>query len=64
MSTVYLPSTSPSGIIALSCVLPVLGIAAVGLRFMLRKRQGVPRGMDDWIMLPALVSQFQSSQQL
>lgn len=53
-------STSPSGLTAMSCVLPVLSIGAVGLRFWLRGRQKVHLEFDDWLMLPALVSPYSS----
>ena len=49
------PSTSPSGLVALSTVVPILCIAAVGLRFQLRRKQTQSVQIDDWIMLPALV---------
>lgn len=49
-------STSPSGLIAMSCTLPILSIAAIGLRFWLRGRQKSQLKLDDWLMLPALVS--------
>ena len=49
-------STSPSGLIAMSCVLPILCIVAVGLRFWLRGRQKSQLKIDDWLMVPGLVS--------
>lgn len=53
-------STSPSGLIAMSCVLPILSIVAVGLRFWLRGRQKSQLKLDNWLMLPALVSAHSS----
>lgn len=44
----------------MSCVLPVLSIAAVGLRFWVRGRQKSQLKLDDWLMLPALVSPHSS----
>lgn len=38
----------------MSCILPVLSIAAVGLRFWVRNRQKPELKLDDWLMLPAL----------
>lgn len=49
-------TTSLSGLIAMSCVLPILCIVAVGLRFWLRGRQKSQLKVDDWLMVPALVS--------
>ena len=49
-------TTSPPGLIALSCVLPVLSAVTVGLRFWLHARQQSRLKFDDWLMLPALVS--------
>ena len=40
----------------MSCVLPILSIVAVGLRFWLRGRQKSQLKLDDWLMLPSLVS--------
>ena len=54
-------SNSPSGLIAMSCVLPALSTAAVGLRFWLRGRQKSQLKIDDWLMVPALVRQPSSS---
>ena len=50
------PSTSPSGLLALSTVVPSICVAIVALRFELRRTQKSPIKADDWIMLPALVS--------
>ena len=44
----------------MSCVLPLLSIAAVGLRFWLRGRQKSQLKIDDWLMVPALVRQHSS----
>ena len=49
------PATSPSGLIAMSCVLPILSIAAISLRFWLRGGQTSQLRIDDWLMIPALV---------
>ncbi|KAF7889887.1 uncharacterized protein EAF02_002302 [Botrytis sinoallii] len=48
-------STSPQGVIACNTILPVLGIAAVGLRFYVRSQQKVALKIDDWLQIPALV---------
>lgn len=40
----------------MSCVLPILSIVAVGLRFWLRGRQKSQLKLDDWFMLPSLVN--------
>lgn len=42
----------------MSCVLPVPLMLAVGLRFWLRSTQKLSLKVDDWLMIPALVSQF------
>jgi hypothetical protein len=47
---------SPSEIIAASTVLPVLGIIVVGLRFQARVQDKVKIGIDDWLIVPGLVS--------
>lgn len=51
-------TTSPSGLVALSCTLPIICIFAICLRFWLRNRQKSPLRADDWLMLPALVSEI------
>lgn len=48
-------TTSPIGLIALSTILPALGIIATALRFHLRRRQKVLILANDWMVLPALV---------
>lgn len=42
-------------VIAIGVLFPLLGIAAVGLRFCYRTRQPVGLGLDDWLCVPALV---------
>ena len=54
-SVLSIDYASPNDILAASTVLPVLCIIAVLLRFYVRVwwRQGI--GMDDWLLVPALV---------
>ena len=49
-------SYTPDLFIAAGAVLPPLCAAAVGLRFYTRLHYGMKLGMDDWLVLPALVS--------
>ena len=44
-----------SSLLAVGVLFPVLGAAAVGLRFWCRARRGVALEMDDWLCVPALV---------
>lgn len=45
----------PAETIAIRSVLPIVCIAVVGLRFYTRKRQAIPPGIDDWLILGGLV---------
>ncbi|KAI4121453.1 MAG: hypothetical protein LQ338_006351 [Usnochroma carphineum] len=47
--------TSPSAVIAVGVVMPVLGIATVGLRFYTRQKMRNQILIDDWLLLPALL---------
>ena len=44
------------GVIAASIVLPLCATVAVGLRFYARHVKGLPRGIDDWAVVPCTVS--------
>ena len=50
--------TSPSGVIAISAILPAIGIVAVALRFYTRYQQKTSLAIDDWLTLPALVCEI------
>ena len=41
-------------------ILPVLCIAIVSARFIVRRQQHVKLGVDDWLTLPALVRSISS----
>ena len=49
------PYVTPWEIYGASVLLPFLGIVFVLLRFYARKLQKKSIGIDDWLMLPALV---------
>lgn len=49
------PYVTPGEIYSASIVLPILGIVFVLLRFYARVVQKKSAGIDDWLMLPALV---------
>ncbi|MCJ1312724.1 hypothetical protein MMC25_006400 [Agyrium rufum] len=45
---------NPSSLIAISVVLPTLGLLAVGLRFYARSQQTAKLMLDDWLTVPAV----------
>ena len=48
-----------NALIGTNCVLPILAVASVVLRFVARKRKSVPIGIDDWlVVLGAVRSHF------
>lgn len=47
--------TSPSVLVAVGVIMPVLGIVTVGLRFYTRKKMRCPISVNDWLLIPALV---------
>ena len=47
-----------SQVIAAAALLPFLGIVLVGLRFYSRIKNKAGLGVDDWLIVPALVSQY------
>ena len=47
---------TPAAVIVVSVLFPVLGIATVFLRFYTRRTQKIGLGVDDWLILPALVT--------
>ena len=49
------PYVTPAETYAVSIILPSLGVMFVILRFYARVRQKCSIGIDDWMMLPALV---------
>ena len=49
-----LPYTTPGLVYSASIVLPVLGLVLVGMRLRWRVKQR-DLGIDDWLILPALV---------
>ena len=51
-----IPTPSPRSIIASSATLSSLCIVAVSMRFWARSLQRAKLSVDDWLMLPALVS--------
>ncbi len=46
---------TPSAVILIGVLFPVLGSVAVSLRFYTRHSQKAEIGIDDWLILPALV---------
>ena len=50
-----IPFVSPGEVLAAGITIPLVGIAAVGLRFWLRARQRAGIGADDYLILLALV---------
>lgn len=54
-SLLSVPYVTPGAMYAVSIVLPFLGIVFVLLRFYARALQKKPSGLDDWLMLLALV---------
>lgn len=47
--------TQPQSLLVLSLTLLALDLIAVALRFTTRYIQRQPLGIDDWLMLPAMV---------
>ena len=47
---------TPSLVIPVASVFPLLCTIIVGLRFYTRRLQGARTRIDDWLVLPALVS--------
>lgn len=54
-SGLSVPYVTPGETYAACVVLPCLGILFVALRFYTRALQKNSTGIDDWLMLPALV---------
>jgi len=48
------PSTDQ--LIAAAVILPVMGLVTVSLRYFARFSRKVSFGVDDWLLIPALVS--------
>ena len=46
---------TPAAVIAVSVILPTLAATAVASRFVVRSRQASGYGIDDWLILAALV---------
>ncbi|TGO33320.1 hypothetical protein BHYA_0252g00010 [Botrytis hyacinthi] len=46
--------SNPAAIIAISILFPILGLAAVSLRFYTRVNARIRLGIDDWLTVPAL----------
>jgi len=46
---------TPAAVIVVSVLFPVLGMIAVFLRFYTRSMQKAGFGIDDWLIIPALV---------
>lgn len=55
VTSLCVPYATSGQIYAASIVLPVLGIVFVFLRLYSRVLQKISVGIDDWLMLPALV---------
>lgn len=55
VSELFVPYVTSEEIYAVSIILPLLGIIFVLLRFYARILQKTPTGIDDWLLLPALV---------
>ena len=54
-SELVVPYATPGGTYTVSILLPILGIIIVGPRIYTRVLQRASLGVDDWLMLPALV---------
>lgn len=48
----------PGHFVAATASLMILDVLVVGLRFWTRHRERLPRKLDDWLMIPALVILF------
>ena len=55
------PYSTPGDTYAVAILLPLLGIIFVTLRIYCRLLQKTGLGIDDWLMLPALVRTFGST---
>lgn len=53
---VFIGYPSPGDLLAAAIVLPLVGIATISLRYFVRYTRRVPLGVDDWLLIPALVS--------
>ena len=49
------PYASPEGIYVAAILLPIIDLILVGLRMYARTLQRTSIGVDDWLMVPALV---------
>lgn len=50
-----MPYANPASTYTVSILLPILGIIIVGLRVYTRVLQRMSLGIDDWLVVPALV---------
>lgn len=55
MTVLSIPYVTPGELYGASIVLPILGIVFVLLRFYVRAPRKISTGIDDWLMLSALV---------
>jgi hypothetical protein len=55
-SVLFIGYPSPGDLYAAAIVLPIVGIAAISLRYYVRYTRRVALGADDWLLIPALVS--------
>lgn len=46
----------PAAVIALGAILPAIDVVVVALRFYARRKQKLQLMVDDWLVVPALVS--------
>ena len=51
-------------VLAIGIIFIILGFSAVAARFYVRRRQKMGIGADDWLCLPALVSQIPLRKQM
>ena len=57
-SELVVPYATPGGTYIVSILLPILGFIMVGLRIYTRRIQRARLGIDDWLMIPALVGEI------
>lgn len=58
METIHGLNTNGDAIVATGVVFTVLAVAAVGLRFVSKRMTSAALGVDDWLLLAALVIYF------
>jgi len=57
----FIVSIGPSELIAAAVILPVVGLVTISLRYFVRFSRKVYFGVDDWLLIPALVGPLLSN---